>query len=851
MANVIWIDQNIYNKENIGYTKKLQTIDSIKLKLFQKIDEAVNYLKSIHFKETKIIVSGKLYFDFVNSFKENINDMCIIPKIIIFTRNEKKFINLNNDNNHIENIFYNIFGITDKFKKVKNFLNIKNKNIAEYPHLTFLSNFKVNPRSKSPNSFINKIESKFFKKSNDVELTFEYIDNNRKLILPLLFHFLIERVPKDSIETYNNLIYQKYSKNNQKIKELFDQIISIPNIPIELLSKYYARLYTVYSDFYNDLNKNLRLNNKEDFLPFIKILYEGVKLKSLPLSSDKFLYRVSNLSTDEINKIQNYLKNKKEEVAGLIVFSKSFLSFSKERKEAEKFLKNIKEEEKLSSILFILEKDDNNTEDNFSTHADIEKLSFYPKEREVLFFPFSSFEIKDIKEINLGKRKVYEIKLLYLGKYLEYIENNKNLIMNEINLQDSLFKSQLFESGLVNTENITTKLLKLLFNQPKLKRHNNYFIKNKESLLHIKENKRYFQENEMITYELEKKEIKNNFIIGKIYIGENEVNKEIQIINSFENYKRLNNCKIKEEKYLRYENEKEIIENVEIKINGKIIDFSYYYRFQNEGKYRIEYIFKNNLTKTNHLFYNCSNFIKFDLSNFNSEKTTNMSYMFSFCNSLKKIIFSNFKVLDSFYNNQNFNTQNVNDMSYMFYHCINLKKLDFLFFDTHNVTDMSYMFAFCKSLFRLNLISFDTQNVTNMRHMFNNCKKLFTLNLSSFNTKNVTDMSNMFSFCESLLNLDISNFNLENVLYRKFMFFGCNFIDSSYINDSKFYENESFYEEDSSIDFYSSISKNKKEKQEYKFFGFEGSVSLLSLEKEKNNNNNYENDPARRVFYPD
>ena len=281
MANVIWIDQNIYNKENIGYTKKLQTIDSIKLKLFQKIDEAVNYLKSIHFKETKIIVSGKLYFDFVNSFKENINDMCIIPKIIIFTRNEKKFINLNNDNNHIENIFYNIFGITDKFKKVKNFLNIKNKNIAEYPHLTFLSNFKVNPRSKSPNSFINKIESKFFKKSNDVELTFEYIDNNRKLILPLLFHFLIERVPKDSIETYNNLIYQKYSKNNQKIKELFDQIISIPNIPIELLSKYYARLYTVYSDFYNDLNKNLRLNNKEEFLPFIKILYEGVKLKSI------------------------------------------------------------------------------------------------------------------------------------------------------------------------------------------------------------------------------------------------------------------------------------------------------------------------------------------------------------------------------------------------------------------------------------------------------------------------------------------------------------------------------------------------------------------------------------------
>ena len=32
-----------------------------------------------------------------------------------------------------------------------------------------------------------------------------------------------------------------------------------------------------------------------------------------------------------------------------------------------------------------------------------------------------------------------------------------------------------------------------------------------------------------------------------------------------------------------------------IKINGKIIEFTYYYVFKEEGKYIIEYLFKNNL----------------------------------------------------------------------------------------------------------------------------------------------------------------------------------------------------------------------------------------------------------------
>ena len=72
-----------------------------------------------------------------------------------------------------------------------------------------------------------------------------------------------------------------------------------------------------------------------------------------------------------------------------------------------------------------------------------------------------------------------------------------------------------------------------------------------------------------------------NEIISEIYIKDH--NSKQRIINSFENTKRekLNwNWDIIESK----ENEKEI-KDCEIYINDKKIDFTYYYIFENKGKY--------------------------------------------------------------------------------------------------------------------------------------------------------------------------------------------------------------------------------------------------------------------------
>ena len=622
---------------------------------------------------------------------------------------------------------------------------------------------------------------------DDIQLTFEYIDKKEKLFLPLFFKTLIDNVSNNNTDKYTSSLFDEYSKDNEEIIELLGSIKSISDIPVEILSKYYARLYTAESNFYKNLNKDLGLNKVEKYLQFIKTLYEGVKLKSLPLSNNNVLYRGSKISNDEIKKIKEYMNKKVKDLPSSIVFSKSFLSFTKDKKKANNYLNFNNKNKNLSKVLFILEKDDN-IGYNLSTHGDIEKISFFPNEREVLFFPFSSFEIKDIKETTLGNDKRYEIKLLYLGKYLKDFENDKNVIINENKIPDTEFKKQLCEVGLIKKEKIKNINTKMLYNNYK---HYEKDINNNK----IQKNNNNLKSDNNI-------DNKQNIIIGEIDIVPYYINTDIQIINSFENYKRKNNIENKEDDW-KYENEKEIKENIIIKIDEKIIPFSYYHKFEKVGKYKIQYSFKNDLTKTNHMFCECDRFIKLDLSNLNTKNITNMSWMFNKCKSLTNLNLSNFNTQNvtdmsfmfceckklTLINLSNFNTQNVtnmkgmficcnsltdlnlsnlntqkvNDMSWMFSSCDSLYNLNISNFNTQKVTDMSNMFCFCIVLKNINILNFNTQNVTNMNKMFSLCSSLVNLNLSNFNTKNVTNMSKMFSECESLTNLNLSNFNTENV----------------------------------------------------------------------------------------
>ena len=470
---VIWIDPNIDSLNNSEELKSKLISENIKL--FKSIYIAVNHLKSVKTKNVTVIINENAYSEFIKIYKENLVDMCFTLTIILFTKNEneKEVINNNKEIKQYEHIFFQFGGIANKIDKIKSILK------------------------QEENSDENEITKNIF--DSQVQLTFELIDNKEKLLLPLSFKALIENTINDNMEQYTNSLLNPYSQHNT-IKALLNSIISLQTISTGHLAKYYAKFYSIESNFYRDLNKSLRLNQAEKYLPFIKTLYDGVKLKTLPLASDNILYRGATITRQEIKTIQENLNNKIENLPGLIVFCRPFLSFSKERNVAENFLSPVNNGGNFVNVLFILEKDDN-VGYNLSTHCDLENVSYYQDEREVLFFPFSSFEIKSLKEVEIRGIDAYEIKLLYLGKYLKEIQNDKNLILNENTIPDSEFKNQLDESGIIKKEKIEKMNPKILFKK----------------------------------YEKEVNNIKN-IIIGEIFINHENTNKNAQIINSYENY---------------------------------------------------------------------------------------------------------------------------------------------------------------------------------------------------------------------------------------------------------------------------------------------------------------------------
>jgi surface protein len=150
------------------------------------------------------------------------------------------------------------------------------------------------------------------------------------------------------------------------------------------------------------------------------------------------------------------------------------------------------------------------------------------------------------------------------------------------------------------------------------------------------------------------------------------------------------------------------------------------------------------------------------IEHLNTSEVTDMSYMFSCCDSLTSLDLSHF------------NTAKVTAMSGMFYGCAKLTDLDLSAFNTSQVTDMGMMFSHCCSLTSLDVSSFNTANVTVASEMFDKCYLLESLDLSSFNTAQVTNMSKMFYDCSALTTIYVGDeWSTEAVSYSDSMFGNC------------------------------------------------------------------------------
>lgn len=273
-----------------------------------------------------------------------------------------------------------------------------------------------------------------------IQYNFETILNINQLILPIFLYLYIKKPKIAEIIEFNKYMLKKYS-TEKKLVNLFKQINFEFQIPNEVISKYWVRAYIAETNFYKDMNKDLRLGKIDKYLPFIYMMYNGVNIKSFSYEPNCKLYRGAFFEQAEIDRLELSLKNKCPGLPHSIIYSKCFLSFSLNKKIAMRFKKN---------VLLIIEEF---SEKSINCHgcAAVKKFSFIKSEEEILVFPFSCFELKGIEKIKgKGKRKRYYIMHLnYLGKYEGMFRGMGPDDLIEDIPRDSLFAQEVFSTDMI------------------------------------------------------------------------------------------------------------------------------------------------------------------------------------------------------------------------------------------------------------------------------------------------------------------------------------------------------------------------------------------------------------------
>ena len=468
---LIWIDPNVDNEENSFYQNELKkSYPELQLLCFKDVILALKSIIKYNFRKIIIMISGKLYPKFYRVFESNLTKFAIIPKIIIFTSNEMRLRNSYGDLLKflpLNDPFYNSHGIETNFNHLKD--ELIPKIIYNIPSSCI--RYNKNERSRENNEKFN----------------FECVKEINQLILPLFFSDYLNIPTPKEIQSFNQFISVN-SGINEDIYNLTSQIEGAKNIPIEILSKFWVRIYTIESDFYSLMNGKLLENKFQEYLTYIQVLYEGVNKKALKAKyNNNKLYRGGIISKKEYNKLDKFIKEEKNEyLPGVIVYGRSFFSFSDDLNIALEFKerkKNIISKDEMYGLFII----DNSIKENICTScASIQEFSVYQNESETLFFPFSCFDIIKMEKISENE---FLITLNYLGKYSKYA----NLFRGDdpMSLLERIPESSMLAKEILNARIIkpTLKTPKWFVNiQNEIKENQIEKVKNPFDFMHNKNN---------------------------------------------------------------------------------------------------------------------------------------------------------------------------------------------------------------------------------------------------------------------------------------------------------------------------------------------------------------------------
>ena len=331
-----------------------------------------------------------------------------MPVQIIFTSDANSFLAKHKKDEIGKQIgkFYNLGGVTDIFSQVENFIKKMIKKLKDY---------KV------------KCLYTYERSQNFSGLqTFTYLYEKKTLFLPRFYKNILEDSKMDYNEILEFIHFMLNNFANDKICDLFKGMILFNDIPEPILSKFFARAYTLESPFYGIMNQNLMKRNYKYYSTYIKLLYKGILNESYPPKTDCPLYRGTKLEIFEINYLKDIIKRKKLGKEVPIIYATSFLSFSTDYEVSENLadrrVMNPKKKLKLINV------DELSTEDDELFFKDIQPLKKVNEQPIKLFANLIKVKLPEIKVnkqiIKIGPKK--ENKLMQKNKPLAMdFEQNK------------------------------------------------------------------------------------------------------------------------------------------------------------------------------------------------------------------------------------------------------------------------------------------------------------------------------------------------------------------------------------------------------------------------------------------
>ena len=427
---VIWIDANAFGKEISECKAELEKFDQFRVERFIEVEKGINCLKEEekNFKKTIVITSGRLYPEFYNALKNCINNLYVIPKIIIYTSNAKNYREANKNHENpcpLDDPIYNIGGVVDNKNDLKKFIEIS----------------------------INNFSGNYYETIKNEEFKFQFISDKNELILPMYLSDNIKVANQDTINNFVEYLTKEF-KNITPISYLFSQLPNIGNITNNLLIKFWLRAYSTHlitlKNPEDKINSTLNEKNLDNYLPIIQLLYKAVNSGSLNSEGNNKLFKgifIPKYIFKEIFK--NYNMKENGQIPKVIIYGNTFFSFYKDINTVKKFRNyNGSRFGRFDVYLNLILEGTTNFRFVKNNTIITKEVSYFDAkyDDEILFFPFSCFEIVNIEKNDDNE---YTLILNYLDKYTSLFNNSESRSLKKIIKND--YSELVMSSGLIDT----------------------------------------------------------------------------------------------------------------------------------------------------------------------------------------------------------------------------------------------------------------------------------------------------------------------------------------------------------------------------------------------------------------